>query len=199
MQDISEALGKNFERLLRWVYPGALFLVLLRMSRPEAFDAVAHDEPVNVWGLVVVGLVAGFVVYLIQSYVVNYFVLLLFQLKNWDVNQGLQVAPPETPEREPRWVFLRPLARLFDRYAQAIRDRVNLSEPLVNYLNYAWAAFHAVFITGWLTLVFFCVNDNQSVMDNVSAWYILPPAVLLLCGGLFTYAYLSRVPFRPWR
>jgi len=57
--DWISALGKGFERLLRWAYPGILFLVLLYMSKPTVFEDVSKKVgfPDNtIWGLLIGGL-----------------------------------------------------------------------------------------------------------------------------------------------
>lgn len=194
MDNVVNSIGRNFERLLRWAYPGGLFLVLLRMSKPVAFSGMANlpnvKEP---WGLVIGGLVAGFTVYLFQAYVINHFISLLFQLANWDINVGLQVRVAEC--RPPR-LGLGRCARLFDRHAEATWRRWgdDLPKGLANYLNYAWASYHAVFTTGWLTLLFFFAKEQPSIFADAAAWHILLPAGLFLWAGLWTYAHLSRVP-----
>jgi len=190
-----QSLGGNFERILRWIYPGALFLVLLRMSKPHAFKSLATPNDIGgPWELIIAGLVAGFAAYLIQAYALNHLVSLVFQVANWDINTGLHVNV-RSGAGQPK-LGLERLAHLFDRHAQAtwLRWGGNLPEGLSNYLSYGWATYHAVSMTGWLTLLFFLKKDCDSAFAAVPSWQILLPAALMLLGALWTYAHLSRVP-----
>ena len=190
MQNSAEYLGRNFERLLRWVYPGALFLVLLRMSRPQAFKAVADVESGNVWDLVVVGLAAGFVVYLLQGYVINQLISAVAQLLRWDVN----VYPSDQPIH---CRCLRCLVRWVDPQARSIRRRYSTCESLNSYLDYAWGVYHALSITGWLTILFFGIRAKGSVLasNGCWGWVVFGTALLLFIASLWAYAQLSRVRF----
>ena len=199
MGDLIDSIGRNFQRLLRWVYPGALFLVLLRISSPDAFNHLAClNLGIGLWGLVVGGLVAGFVIYLFQGYFVSYIVTFIFIWAKWDVRQGLQVPAPKIREKCKCIPYC--VLHFFDRMAVATRRRWNGSVPkgLGNYLDYAFAAYHAVMMTGWLTLVFVFVSIFNS--DSVLRWWILfIPAILFLVGGIITYMLLGRIkPEEPW-
>lgn len=192
MADLVDSIGRNFERLLRWVYPGAFFLVLLRLSNRSAYDNLLKVEP-ELWALVVAGIVAGVVVYLLQGYVLNMGLSILVTRIGWDVNA-------REGNENPSWwpTCLDRLAHLFDRIAQGTKRRwggMN-RQGLGNYLNYAWATYHATSITGWLTLVFYYfVKDDSSVLAKLPFWAIPFPAILLVLGSLLTWCHLSRVPF----
>ena len=97
MAGLQELIGASFERVLRWVYPGALILVLLRLSRPDSFlEIVNLEDLAGPWELIVVGFVAGFAAYMLQGYVINYVISHIFQVLNWDVNVGMQVSVTAT-------------------------------------------------------------------------------------------------------
>ncbi len=191
MDDVVESLGRNFERLLRWAYPGALFLVLLRMSRPNAFDAWAQVE--HPWGLVVGGLVAGFALYLIQANAINQVITIVVQVLKWDVNVGLQVAMSSAsePRQGLRW-----LTRLMDRQAQGTIRRWSRTERdgRKGYLDYGWATYHAMLLTGWLTLLFWQLSEDGSTLETAATWKVVLPVTLFVLGSFWTYAQLTRVP-----
>jgi hypothetical protein len=168
------SIGANFERLLRWVYPGALFLVLLRMSRPDVFNALAcRNLGIGLWGLVVGGLVAGFVIYLFQGYVVSYIINVVFILLKWDVRQRLQCdhGERETESKKQPVSCVRWMLPLFDGMAAGTRERWSISDTqkLGNHLDYAWATYKVVLITGWLTIIFFGINESGSVFSSATA------------------------------
>jgi len=199
--DLIDSIGKNFERLLRWVYPGALFLVLLYASKPNFFkNLTSVDNAIGIWGLVVGGLVAGVIVYLLQGYVVSYIINVAFMLLRWDVRQRLQCdhGERETESKKQPVSCVRWMLPLFDGMAAGTRERWSISDTqkLGNHLTYAWATYKAVLITGWLTIIFFGINESGSVFSSATAWAVLPPAILLLLGGLFTYLILSRIPVK---
>lgn len=142
MNNPFEFIGSNFERLLRWVYPGALFIVLLYATHPEFLQGEEGlYSKIGIWGLVTGGLVIGAVIYLFQSYVVGSVITVTFILLKWDVRQGIQrpLAEWETKEEEKPRYCLRYWLCLFDRMARAARERYsgNLHEKVGNYLDYA--------------------------------------------------------------
>jgi len=191
-----DSIWANFERFIRWVYPGALFLVLLAMSRPKAFEALVNmDDGIGKWGLVVGALVAGVIIYLLQGYVVSYIITVPLILLKWDVRQGLQVDldKRETEPKNQPVSCLRWMVPLFARMAAATRERWNAKE-IGNYLDYAWGVYHALLMTGWLTIAFFyLVAEQGSTLHTAGAWKVVTPCGLLLFGGIFTYFLLTRI------
>jgi hypothetical protein len=190
-----DSTSANLERILRWVYPGALFIGLLYASQPIFLKALYSE--IHTWGLVAGGLVVGSIVYLFQSYVVGYVITVPLILLKWDVRQGLQKEPKGETTKPCYCRRCRCIERFFDRMAEATRDRWSdkVPEKVNNYLNYAWATYKAVLITGWLTLFFYLFVDKEkgSILHNVECWWIPLAASLLIVGGLFTYLLLSRI------
>jgi len=184
MQNFSEALGKNFERLLRWLYPGVLFLVLLHLSGQR--DLIPADNVgLYSWPIVIGGITVGAAVYLIQMYIVTQFISFIVVLIRWDVNA---LVDNERPIGDCRF------AKFVDRYARAIEARWRSSpQGTHSYLDYAWATYHAASITGWLALAFFCSRGPDSVLDKLGGWVVVVPSSLLLVGALWEYLQLSRV------
>lgn len=209
MRDIADAIDTiftHFERLLRWFYPGGLILVLLWMSRPTDFNRLADGATVGgavvttpsvdgPWDLIVGALIAGFAAYLIQHGVINQVMSLLWPplVPEGDAGQG-SVGGKRSRVLEiiKIWHWL---DRRLDRVAENTRNRWSdgLPKNLQNYLNYAWGVHHAVMMTGWLTFVFFFINDSDSFFDHAPDWSIYLVASLLLLGGVVTCVHLHRV------
>ena len=205
MPNLEEFIGKNFERVLRWIYPGALFVVLLYASHPGYFNGPdGLYAKIGLWGLVVGALVAGFIIYLFQAYVIGYIITVPFIFSGWDVRQRLPKKVKETnTERKPGIKTKLKCCRertvsLFDTMARATRDRWSDEVPpkLNNYQNYAWATYHAVLMTGWLTLFFYLSRNKSadSIFRDVPCWCVILPASLFILGGFFTYLLLTRIP-----
>jgi hypothetical protein len=235
LSKVIDSIVANFERFLRWVYPGGLTVALLYAANPTFLKDQVYDK-FGGWGMVIGGLVAGAVVYLFQAYVVSWIVTFIFILLKWDVRQGLQVGywprvPVGTVPSCCRTIMnvikrmlgyrvrqcmeslihclkqmvdtnpvccLIPFTRVFDRMAAATARRWQPtdSKGLENYLNYAWATYHAVLITGWLPIFFYCIKKDGSVLEESHEWAVLLPAIMLLVGGVIYYALLTRIRWR---
>ena len=197
MDNLVDSLGRSFERLLRWVYPGALFIVLLRLARPADFETLATiklagDE--SLWGLLVGGIVAGVIAYLLQGYVVNVVVSGVFIYLKWDVNVPFD--RPQWVQRVLGWWGIRQVASEFAHLVDAMarNSRRRWESKLSNWLDYVWGVHHATAVTGWLTLFFYLLwNEPESRFDRAAAWEILAPSATLLLAALFLHAVLVRV------
>lgn len=179
MDKVVGSIAGTLERLLRWVYPGALFLILLYVSDREAFVGLqAVHWP---WGLILLGLVAGFVVYLFQANIVTQALSLVALSNNWVANA--LVAPP------------REASPIFDGEARAILRRWGHSRKRLNsYLDYSWAGYHATSITGWLPLAFLVFGKWNCLPPEIEFWIsVLSP--LFLVFALLRYFQLTRVRF----
>ncbi len=192
-ETIGEAIGKGFERVLRWLYPGALFLILLAVSWPDFYNLPI----VTTYGLtaiIVVGLTAGFITYLVQAYVLKELLVWVTKLIRWDVT--LLRLPPDPI----RFCFLRWLAKtLCNPWAEAITKRWPTRKELDGYLHYSFAAFHAMMITAWLPPLFrFLLWATHEPLlpfwTKWPCWWILSLVTGLF--GLFLYLYLTRLDWR---
>lgn len=188
------SLYGSFERLLRWAYPGGLFLLLLYLGRPEDFYAVSAVGG-NTWFLLFGGLIIGAAVYLVQVNVLTQLLSALAQWLRWDVGTH-----PGTNSQQAR--HLRPVAWLpglrrlatdwFDPQAHVIERRQRIARNPDTYQDYAWATFHSTMVTGWLALLFFFTRENSRLLAG--AWYVICAAAgLLLIGACYLFLRLARV------
>ena len=194
MVNLIDALGKSFERLLRWIYPGALFLVLLYLSSPPCINVLTSINGIaGVWGLVLVAVVAGMAVYIAQAYIFNQIVSLCFSpsgllhKKTKTLNRGKakKLAKFADTWGEGAW-------RRWGIQTEQLTDR-HAIERLNGWLDYAWSAYHAGCITLWLTLTFFCFSASNSILGSISPWIIWPFMGVLLVSLLWQYLILTRV------
>lgn len=186
MNNLGEYIGQGFERLLRWFYPGALFVVLLSLSRPDIFASITEQfgfPEHTIWGLLIFGLGVGFAIYLFQQYVITQTLSALSQLLRWDPN----IARTD----QPRTCCLRVLAQWIDPQARVIEKQYKDS----NYIDYSWATYHATSMTGWLLLVFIGIKTDSSLLSKAGCWSVIP-ALFLILGSLYLFARLSRVKNR---
>ncbi|MEW6142600.1 MAG: hypothetical protein AB1597_05500 [Chloroflexota bacterium] len=176
MQFVTQLFG-SLERLLRWVYPGLLFLALLGGSQPVAFKLLVGIE--RPWGVVVSGLVVGFVIYMLQRSVVS---LLLQSVCFWGLHWE---------QREPRrWT--RRLVGAMDTWVRREGNKWG-SEELVRYQNFAWGSYHALSMTGWLIILFVVLwVEPQSPLGSIR-WWLLLPSILLLVASVWEFMFLIRL------
>jgi len=179
--DWISALGKGFERLLRWAYPGVLFLVLLYMSKPTVFKAVSEavgfpDD--TFWGLLIGGLGIGFALYLFQAYCITSLFSVFTHWFEYDPN-----LPNVNKDRYSNCRFV----KWFSDEAEKIENLHPKRENLQDYMNYSWGTFHAAFLTGLLTIIF------TFIPNSMLGYLPFALAVLLLIGALYLFLILSRV------
>lgn len=183
MPELIGQIDRIFQRLLRWVYPPALFSTLLYLTRPDDFTTFASIE--KPWGLIIASFVAGFAVYLFQNYFISQFIIFGISCTiGWEYKFETLL----------RFRLLQPLADLANKWAQVTYRRYGTSvERLNSYLDYAWAAYHATMVTGWLTLTLFFLKEQNSIFDSIPSWEIILPAALLILAGISYYGLLTRV------
>ncbi len=208
MENFVDAIGTGFERILRWLYPGALFLVLLFLSNPSVFKIIltpllAHNknyESFAVWQLIIAGAVAGMAIYLIHYYIFNWIISLLItrsgllDRETRDL-QGLPERLAQFAERwnEPTW---RRWGIRQNRPTRHTLERAN------NWLNYSWSTYHAGCITLYLAVLFSIFKESSSVLGNwfigKGPWFYLGLViflVLFLKSLLWQYIILTRLTF----
>lgn len=188
MDNVIDAVGRNFERLLRWAYPSGLFLVLLYLARPSDFAKLALVMPP--WGLVIGGLVAGAIAYFIQGYFFNQLATIFFVWIRWDVNirwdtEGEAVANPSN------WILQ--ASNAMAQNAGARWKATNEGYRLLNWLDYAWGVHHAMAITAWLIPFFVVWSEPSSRLHWVPDWPVFVIPVVLLISSLWFHAVLVRI------
>ncbi|MBI2328608.1 MAG: hypothetical protein HYU85_03080 [Chloroflexi bacterium] len=207
MGSFVDALGSGFERLLRWLYPGALFLVLLFLSNPTVLPNISKplfvlskaNEVVGIWQVGIVAIVAGMTTYLIHAYIFNQII------SWWFCSVGLLHRKSEDLSR-----IARNLAEFADHWTEPAWRRWGVSsndqhalERFNNWLTYSWSTYHAGCITLWLTASFFFINEDGSALDTFakSGGLLLPIGACLLflaflLSLLWQYLILTRLTLR---
>lgn len=84
MQEIITILRRGFQELFRYVYPGFLFLLLVKLAEIEmpVFGTIkVPEKSVELWSLIITALVVGFIIYSFHRFLVHEYILLaLFAL-----------------------------------------------------------------------------------------------------------------------
>jgi len=181
MGDLFYALDKGFQRLLRWIYPGILFLILWYASNSKNFITVSEDfgfPSDTIWGLLIGALGIGAVIYLLQQYVFTTFLNLIHHFRGRPIPYNYE----KSKYRSIRWL---------DRQAELIREKSKEEPRLDAYMDYNWSIFHALCITAWLTNAFYWTCDKQSsILSCLSPLYIIIFSVVL---GVFAYYWYLRL------
>jgi hypothetical protein len=185
-----EVTGKAFERLLRWLYPGVLFLILLYLFRKPCFEELIHIKGYP-WPLIIGGLGIGAVLYLIQINVVNIIFSAGAQILHWLALRNQHELRQERPI--PRG-WLNRCVWWWDEQADNI-ESPQIDEKRSDYMAYANSTFHATCITWWLTSIFYLIRDSKSPLSNMEWWIILIFCIFLFGASLNLFAKLSRVRY----
>jgi hypothetical protein len=183
-----ESIFNNFERLLRWIYPGALFLLLLYLSNPKCLNYLEESDKYiwtnNLWLLIMLAIVAGIVIYFFQQLVVTAIISFFTVWSGWQI---------EPDPSKLRWKCCRKIAGHFNWWARTVTNRWKYPKRIDSYFNYAWGINHAAFITSWLTLTFFFfIKKDDSIMSTFPSWIIILATILLFLGSLIQHLWLTR-------
>lgn len=190
MQNWIDSIFRNFERILRWIYPGALFLSLLYLSSPNCLNFIKEVEAVHSWLLLLFAVIAGCIIYLSQQVITQLFSLLITGSRwEWE------------PDHEKlHWGCCRYIARcFFDPWADLTISRFKPQKHLDSWLNLAWARYHATFITAWLILIFFFFKSSQSILSLIQPWIVFFFVAILLFGSILQFLWLTRITIRFWQ
>ena len=99
MSELIDAIGRNFERFLRWGYPGILFSLLLALGNPPYFHWWMGLDHERLLVAVVIIVSVSFPVYLLHRHVWNELLTSVFYL--------LGVAAFSGPHRRLRYIATR--------------------------------------------------------------------------------------------
>ena len=92
-----DAIGRNFERMLRWVYHGGLLYFLLVLNGKITFIIEVFPEQLLpkqngiAWALLIFFLFSGAAVYIFQAYVVNMIIWIIAVRKHWPINANGEI------------------------------------------------------------------------------------------------------------
>jgi len=183
MGSVVEATGRAFERLLRWLYPGLIFFVLLFLFREPTFNkllSLQHFE----WVIIIGGLGISAAIYLIEVYVFEQIINIIAQKIDWLVLEGDRRSPKFFPKR---------IVDFIDRQAKDIEYKYISRQDRQSYMSYANAAYHALCITGWQILFFYLFREQGSLLSEIELWIIIVILLIIFVFSLSYYARLSRV------
>lgn len=207
MGDFVSSVYGTFERFLRYVYPGFLFLLLLYLSQRDGYCLI-NAFGGNIWFLFVAGLIIGMAIQLIQAHVVTGLLNIIFKPLNWDVNVHTQVGCNPTiivghKKLQPECCCLKCIAKhYFDPNARVVERRCKNEQNHYSYLDALWARFHALSNTGLLFILFSCkeiISSNYITnLDTLNlhfiSWHIIKIiGLLLLLAAIILYMTLTRV------
>jgi len=179
MGDLIRAVDSSFQRLLRWVYPGGLLLVLLYIASEK--DLIGWELQLSSL-LIVVVFFAGATLYLFQTTVINQIISTFATLTRLEKNAIDDNARPMRG-------FIA-IANFFDKWAREAEIRWPphrgdiQRDDIQSFLNYRWAVYHATLITGWLTLIFFIYFE---------LWGFIAISVIFCVGAIVEFVYLCRI------
>ena len=174
-----EALDKGFDRILRFVYPGTLLVVLFHLFNPDLICKL--QQTFSIWGVVVFAVVSGTAIFLVHFLVLNWLISIVF------LTLGLLY------EDKPRGCKAR-LADWADKWSVPTwhrwginRDRHVGLKRANNWLTLRWSYYHAACMTLWITMGFLFWKGN---------WVLgLLPLLLLPCL-FWEYLVLTRLALR---
>ena len=174
MGDVIDSVSRNLERLIRWAYPGILFVTLLALGNDAVFDQwQQYDDRIAIMAMAAIS--SSFVIYGLQRYFIGD--LLVIPIAH---AAGLS-AYASRPRF--RW-FLDPLSNSIQRRF-GVKDGVRDEEAFSNYLMSRWAAIHATGLTSWV----FALTYLTSLKDAPLRWISGEAAWVIV--GLLVVAYLS--------
>jgi hypothetical protein len=191
-----DSIFKNFERLLRWFYPGILLLILLPLSQLNTIDEIQTYSKDSFWLFMIVVFGIGAAIYLGQN-VLNQIISIITELTKWDVAMNLDGDPDIIlyGERRPPVKWLRWLAPFFDKQAGEIERKIardKQSDNKSSLMDYLWGTYHATSITAWLLFVMMRFSVDGSWLFKFDGWWYSIPSILFVFS-LYIYARLCRV------
>jgi len=150
------AIDNSFQRILRWIYPGVLFFVLLYISNDDAISNMGDNIGFSgniIWILLIGSFGVGSIIYLIEQYVINDFIALVVTL--FSKIQRLSDIGNKTGD----WLFGGDARKTKARYES--KGGHEFKDKLSGYMDYSWGACHALAITGYLIFVFEFISASE--------------------------------------
>lgn len=192
MNVLGELIGRSFERLLRWVYPGVLFAALMGFGKPTYFNwwiSLPNERFLVAATLIIV---TSFMIYSLQRFVWNEILIWILDRIGWSAFSQ----PPRT-------------ISYVDRLSQSIQRRFGfetdtndrVAEKFADYLVNRWSAIHAMAATFWVFVVTWCWADGESLLIQWQDYLWLVAAVSLgasVLGAIvlerIEYQYFQSTP-----
>lgn len=184
MTNIGDLVGRGFERLVRWAYPGLLFGTLLALGHGDILDKW-KNVPHSLFSGIVVLLVAGFVIYVLHRHILNELEIVILHCLRMS---AFSCNPRPIP--------------YVDQLAQSNQRRFGYKddtyirdvERFSRYLTDQWAVVHAMGLTFWLLLVMYAVAaDGSALRQNLPPWGMWVLVGLFFVGHGFGTVLLQRV------
>lgn len=203
MLDLGELVGRGFERLIRWAYPGVLFVTLLALGKPRYFDwwfGLQHDRIIVALAVVVV---SSFLIYSLERHVWNE--LETCFLDRWGLAAFSRRRPRRSRTRIGRWyrwrlarrlTYLNRLSRSTERRFGYIGDARGQVERFSDYMVNRWAVTHAMGATFWTFLLMYFWAEETSLLRQWQAVLWAVAILSMLLGHLPAVVVLERIERR---
>lgn len=175
MNDAVSAALANFERVLRWIYPGLLFWAALPfaiVSAEGAFE-VSHYagfyNGLNTFGHIGIVLGSGFLIYLVERYLI-YEPLLSGGFYLWRIGPAVGFRAVGR-----RWYPRANATFMWTRFGMRLQDSTELGERAENrfnsYMASRMAAVHGLGSTWIVGIIIFVIGIlNQSAFTDWPKW-----------------------------
>jgi len=158
MREIIEAFGRYFERFVRWVYPGMLFLLLLHLGRPDLLGQFRIGEK-GILGIIILIVVFSFIIYSLHRYVLHEIYLLFAYLIGYSAPGRIARKRKNLPECRKFQIFEDQKSFLIKRFCENQEKRETSGKQTIDgfsdYLFNRWAVTHAMGLTGWVLIAMY--------------------------------------------
>lgn len=196
---LGDILGENFERFLRWVYPGVLALSLLHLGRVQetgpdrtapgnlvqTLGLSGQGDAVQLLGIGMAIIFLSFLLYFLQRYVVHEMIVhyLLFVFGKGDA-YGYGNAHAKVKDRDDKSNLHRSPKQFWHwntmlqlDYGSVLGGRYSANR------DYGWSVTHAIGLSSWTILLAGFLHRDGSTLDNLSV-------VSFTVGSVFACAWI---------
>ena len=185
MREIIEAFGRYFERFVRWVYPGMLFLLLLHLGRPDLLRQFRIGGK-GIWGIIILIVVFSFIIYSLHRYVLHEIYLLFAYLIGYSAPGRIARKRKNLPECRKFQIFEDQKSFLIKRFCENQEKRETSGKQTIDgfsdYLFNRWAVTHAMGLTGWVLIAMYRIASENSCLGGFRLG-------ILIIGILFFLGY----------